>query len=181
MLRLPLLPIAFLALAACTALPSASVQPSPSQTPAATPSPTSPPAITPSASPTDEPVDHGPAGLVNDLRALGIEAEEASEFAGDPISNLGVQLCVSGEPVQVYVFGTPQEAAAVAGQIDPDDPSNFGTSIIEWAGEPKFWLRDRILVLYLGTEEPVEEALISVLGEPFARGEGRPPLLGGGC
>jgi hypothetical protein len=116
---------------------------------------------------------------VNDLRALGIEAEQESEFAGDPISHLGVQLCVGGEPVQVYVFGTAQEAAAVAGGIDPRDPSNFGTTIVEWAGEPKFWARDRILVLYLGTDEDVEAALVSVLGEPFARGEGRPAFLGG--
>ncbi|HSH21300.1 MAG TPA: hypothetical protein VK992_01620, partial [Candidatus Caenarcaniphilales bacterium] len=68
--------------------------------------------------------------------------------------------------------------AARAATIDPDDPSNIGTSIVEWAGEPKFWLRDRVLVLYLGTDEQVEDGLVSVLGEPFARGEGRPPLGG---
>ena len=174
--------ILLLVVAACTGSPAMSpapptASPAPSSTPGAD-SPTAPP--TPTALPTESPISHGPAGLVADLRALGIEAEEKSQFSAEPLSTLGVQLCVAGEPVQVYVYGTPQEAAAVAAQIDPEDPSHLGRgAIIDWAGDPKFWLRDRILVLYLGTDEDVQAALVSLMGEPFAKGQGRPPLLGG--
>jgi hypothetical protein len=48
----------------------------------------------------------------------------------------------------------------VASRIKPDDPSNLGTSIVEWAGRPRFWQRDRILVMYLG-ESAATEALLT--------------------
>lgn len=177
MLRLTFAVSALFVLAACAApAPSASPRPTVSPTPAV-PSPSAPPTQAPS--PTGSPISHGPEGLVNDLRALGIEVEEGGEFAAEPLSTLGRTICVSGEPVSVYIFGTPQEAAAVAARIDPDDPANLGTMIIEWAGTPRFWIRDRILVLYLGADESVENGLVAVLGEPFARGEGGPPPLRG--
>lgn len=75
----------------------------------------------------------------------------------------------------VYVYPTPEEREAVAARIDPTDPSNLATPIVEWAGSPKFWQADRIIVLYLGSEPGVEAGLISVLGQPFARGQGRDP------
>ena len=187
--RMPLVVTVLLVVGACTSGPSPtgtpesfSLAPGTGSPAVATPTASAAPVAVstePAPSQSSSPMSHGPVGLVNDLLALGIDAEQASEFAADPLSRLGVQLCVAGEPVHVYVYGTQQEAVAAGRQIDPDDPSNLGTSIIEWAGEPKFWHRDRILVLYLGTDAEVEAALVSVLGEPFAQGEGRPPLRGG--
>jgi len=83
---------------------------------------------------------------------------------------------MAGQQVDVYVYETEQERAAVAGKIDPTDPSHFGTDvIIEWAGNPRFWQQDRIIVLYLGNDPSVEAVITSVLGQPFARGQGRSP------
>ena len=99
-------------------------------------------------------------------------------FATDPIGGEGISLCVEGQVVNVYVFPTVEEREAAASRIDPDDPSNVGTAMIEWAGNPRFWAADRLLVLYLGRDPAVEAGITSVLGSPFARGEGRAPLPG---
>jgi hypothetical protein len=70
----------------------------------------------------------------------------------------------------------------VVQKIDPKDPSNVGTGIVEWAGAPRFWLRDNVIVLYLGQDAATDAALRALLGTPFAEGEaGRMPLPGPDC
>jgi hypothetical protein len=92
-------------------------------------------------------------------------------------------VCVGTEAVQVYVLKDHEAVRAAASMIDPDDPSKIGTSIVDWAGRPRFWLRDRILVLYIGDDAATDAALRTLLGEPFAEapGPGRPPLPAPDC
>lgn len=82
---------------------------------------------------------------------------------------------MSGQQVSVYLYPTAADRDAAAARIDPTDPSNLGTSIVEWAGNPKFWQADRIIVLYLGNDAAVETGITSLIGPPFARGQGRDP------
>jgi hypothetical protein len=140
--------------------------------------PPSPVAVAPSESP---PPASGLEGLLAALQAAGAEAEPISVFDGQPLVPRGTQLCVDGESVRAYVFSTAAAAAEAASRIDPTDPTNVGTAIIEWDGTPRFWIFDTVLVLYLGEEETVEDLLIAVLGQPFARGQGRPPRLDESC
>ncbi len=102
-------------------------------------------------------------------------------FDGTPLSRDAVNICIGEEEIKVYGFGTSGQRAATAAQIDPTDPTNIGTSIVEWSGAPKFWGRDRLLVLYLGRDDPTAALLASVLGPPFAQGQGRPALLPDAC
>jgi hypothetical protein len=138
-----------------------------------------PSTVTPSTTPN---ASASPASDVGALIALlagaRLDAREEAEFDASPLGNRGILVCVGDEPVRVYVYPTADEAAARARTINPRDPSNVGTAIIEWAGQPKFWLHDRLIVLYLGTEQPVIDALLATLGDPFAVGLGRPPLPG---
>ena len=124
----------------------------------------------PEASPSD-PV----AGLGAALQAAGAEVRRTGAFPTEPLGGQGIGLCVAGQEVRVYIYPTTQEREAVAARIDPADPSNLGTSIVDWAGNPKFWQADRIIVLSLGNDPAVEAGLTSVLGQPFARGQGRDP------
>jgi len=105
----------------------------------------------------------------------------ASQFAADPFQASGLLVCVNAEPVRVYQFATPDLAAAAAKSINPKDPSQVGTSIVEWVGKPRFWYRDRTIVLYAGDAPATEALLTSVLGAPFARGQGRAPMLPDTC
>jgi hypothetical protein len=115
----------------------------------------------------------GVEGLVADLAATSAPVRQADTFAPAPLPGQGVLLCVGHEEVRVYAFATEQARLAAAGSIDPTDPSHVGTSIVEWTGNPRFWQRDRILVLYLGTDASTDALLTSVMGPPFARGVGR--------
>lgn len=116
----------------------------------------------------------GVEGLVNALKVASAPVRQADRFDPAPLPGQGVLLCVGREEVRVYVFPTDEARMAAAAGIDRTDPSHVGTSIVEWTGNPRFWQRDRILVLYLGTDAPTEALLTSALGPPFARG------LGGG-
>jgi hypothetical protein len=131
---------------------------------------------------------HGPTegpggvqGLTADLERAGAVVKPGSQFAGDPMPASGVLVCISGEPVRVYVFDSAQQRLQVSSTIDRNDPSKVGTAIVEWMGTPRFWQRDRILVLYLGSKADTENLLTSVLGPPFARGPGRPPMIPDAC
>lgn len=100
---------------------------------------------------------------------------ETGAFSTEPLGGQGTGLCVAGQQVRVYVYQTAEDREAVASRIDPTDPSNVGTSIVEWAGNPKFWQAARIVVLYLGSDPAVDSGISTILGPPFARGPGRDP------
>jgi hypothetical protein len=163
--RFATLLVGVLVVAACAVASSPSASPSPASTAFGG-------AV--SSSPETSPRDPT-AGLAAELEAAGADVHQTGVFDTEPLGGQGVALCVDGQQVSVYAYATPDERLAVAARIDPTDPSNLGTSIIEWAGNPKFWQADRFIVLYLGNDPAVESGLTSVLGQPFARGQGRDP------
>ncbi len=168
----PLVILLAAALAGCAASQSlstaASGTPEPSRAVGTSPIPSAAP-----GSSTADPV----SAMIDALRAAGATVTELGPFSPDPLPGRGSRLCVSGQQVSAYVYETPQEREEVASRIDPTDPSNVGTAIVEWAGKPTFWQQDRFIVLYLGSEPMVTAGLTSVLGAPFAVGQGRDPGL----
>lgn len=111
--------------------------------------------------------------LVADLLQAGAPVILGGTFNTMPLGGRGVALCVAGNKVRLNVFDSADEAARVAGSIDPTDPSRVGSASVAWQGDPRFWQRDRLLVLYLGADRATERILIDVLGSPFAAGRGR--------
>lgn len=128
----------------------------------------------PSQEATPEPsvLDDAVSQLAGALAENGADVRLTGPFTTDPVGGDGVGLCVDGRQVNVYVFPTAAEAEAVASRIDPDDPSNLGTAMVSWVGNPRFWRSDRLLVLYLGDDPGIEAGLTALLGAPFARSEG---------
>ncbi|MEX2624238.1 MAG: hypothetical protein WD651_10965 [Acidimicrobiia bacterium] len=120
--------------------------------------------------------DAKPEQLLAELADMGAAVESAETFATNPLGGEGQLICVGAEEVRVYLFQGTKEATNEAARIDPDDPSNLGNAMVAWAGNPRFWHRGEILVLYLGDNQDTEEVLTEVLGPPFARGTGRDPL-----
>jgi hypothetical protein len=168
--------VLLLAISACS--PAATTGPSPTGAPIASGSP--PPVIFGTPNPTSA---DGAEGLVEDLVAGGATAKLGSNFLAEPLPGEGVLVCLGTEAVQVYVLRDHEAAFAAASTIDREDPSKIGTSIVDWTGRPRFWLRDRILVLYVGNDATTDAALRSLLGQPFAEapGPGRPPLPAPDC
>ena len=128
-----------------------------------------------SSAPSDAPADELVSAFETALRAAGAEVRSTGDFSTEPLGGKGTELCVAGQQVSVYVYPSVEERAAVAARIDPTDPSNLGTSIVEWAGTPWFWQDDRLIVLYLGSDPTVRSGISAVLGLPFARGQGHDP------
>jgi hypothetical protein len=113
--------------------------------------------------------------LIADLQRAGATTMRQGSFTPDPLPGEGVSLCVNGQPVNVYVFASAAERKQASARIDRTDPFHIGTAIVEWIGSPRFWERDRIIVLYVGPDPAVQTLLTSVLGPPFATGGlGRP-------
>ena len=125
-------------------------------------------------------------GLVAELRARGMPAEVGGSFNGQLLGGDGTTVCIGDEGVSVYAFPDAGAAVAAAGTINRDDPSNIGHGIVEWIGPPRFWLRDRLIVNYVGDDAELDADLRAALGPPFAEargwvgGRGR-PLLKGTC
>lgn len=141
-----------------------------------TPSPSAPSATPGASASPDAPSDDPAAALAAALQAAGSTVKVLGAFNTTPLGGRGVRLClVAGQEVSVYAYETEGHAVAAAAGIDPGDPSKVGNAVVAWAGNPKFWQRDRVIVLYLGNETAVEARITSVLGEPFARGRGRDP------
>ena len=134
-----------------------------------------------SAEPSPTELRHGPAGLIADLADAGVEAEVAESFDGEPIAPVQTLVCAGGQGLRVFPYATEQDRAAASAQIDPTDPGNVGTALVDWDGWPKFWQRDRIIVLYLGRDVGTIQLLTELMGEPFAQGENRPQRLPDPC
>ena len=125
-----------------------------------------------------------PDRFVAELTAAGIDARQIDTFSTEPVGGQGHLLCVGDQEVRVYLFASDEEGAATATRIDPNDPSNMDNAIVEWVGNPRFWQRGPILVLYLGEDQATEDQITDVLGQPFAVGAGRGgglPVLPGPC
>lgn len=126
----------------------------------------------PRASPVDD-----LTGLIGAMEGAGADVQDQGAFQPGPevLGNRGRTLCVNNQKVLLYLFSSPAEASAVAGRFDREDPSNLGTAVIEWVGDPRFWLARSIIVQYAGPDPSVETVLTTVLGSPFAHGGGREP------
>jgi hypothetical protein len=120
---------------------------------------------------------HGIDGLVADLVTARTDPKSGTAFTSEPIGGQGSTVCLGTETVRAYEFIDHEAALAASQTIDRDDPSRVGNGIVDWAGAPRFWLRDRVIVLYLGEDAEIEATLRTLLGPPFAQGQaGRMPL-----
>lgn len=108
--------------------------------------------------------------LASALRAEGaavvVEGSEPRESY--PFFTItGVQLSVSAQRITAFAYPTAAEAAAAAASVSTDG-STVGTSNILWVAPPRFYRKDAVIVLYVGTDSGVISLLDRALGAPFA-------------
>lgn len=167
--RVALLVAAMIVVAGC----QTSASPTPTSTSAATPLVTAAPS--PGATPAATGAE-GVDGLVAALGDAGVDAKKDDVISTEPIGGLGATVCVGEETLRIYEFIDHEAALAASVKIDRANPSQIGGTIVTWSGKPRFWLRDRIIILYLGEDAATDATLRTVLGPPFAEGEGGMPL-----
>ncbi len=105
------------------------------------------------------------------LRLAGQAVEIAGSVDQPFFSVLGQVIVVNGEDVQVFEYADSAAAETEAAQISPD-ASAVGTSMMSWVATPHFYTKDRLIILYVGENDSVTSALVEVLGEPIAEGQG---------
>ncbi len=79
----------------------------------------------------------------------------------------GTIILVDGERVQVMDYRDPGDLEDEAALISPDG-SSIGTTMVSWVAAPHFFRNETAIVLYVGEDPKVIEALTSVLGPQFA-------------
>ena len=113
-------------------------------------------------------------GEVRDLRDLRRDLEERGSTTelGDEVEQpffavTGRFLRVDDEEVQVFQYPDEEARRADSKQISPDGRT-IGKTKPMWIGTPRFWARGRLVVLYLGDDEAVIEAVSDPLGPTLA-------------
>lgn len=112
----------------------------------------------------------GYGDLVDALRAAGATLEPAGEIKQPFFSVGGRVITVDGGDVQVFEYPDAAAAEVDAALISPD-ASAVGASMMTWVATPHFYALDRVIVLYVGDDEAVVEALNGALGQPVAEGQ----------
>jgi hypothetical protein len=69
--------------------------------------------------------------------------------------------------VQLFEYGSAASAETDAHQIRADGSGN-ATAIVDWVAPPHFFLKGRVMAIYVGTDPAVVSLLQSLLGAQFA-------------
>ena len=105
--------------------------------------------------------------LLAALHEMGLTVEPAGKIRQPFFSVQGEVVGVNGYEVEVFEYADEAGAAQDAGNVSPDGGS-VGPTMVHWVSPPHFYRRGRLLVVYIGEDPAVAEALESVLGEQFA-------------
>jgi hypothetical protein len=105
--------------------------------------------------------------LLTALSTSGATVELGDEVEQSFFTVTGQILKVNGADVQVFVYDTAEAMEAEAAQVAQDGGS-IGTNMVTWMETPHFYKLGRMLVLYVGEDQAVQDLLESVLGPQFA-------------
>jgi hypothetical protein len=75
---------------------------------------------------------------------------------------------VNGSHLNVFEYPSAEAAASHAALLTSE--GQFRTVLITWISTPRFYRRDRLIVLYVGCSSEIIEALSATIGPPFAIG-----------
>jgi hypothetical protein len=128
---------------------------------------------------TQGPQSHGgpvqdQVSLIDTLRGKNVTVDITGTIS-QPFLNpqSGTAARLSGGPlttpadVQLFEYGSAAAASADAGKLSRDG-SGTSTTKISWAAPPHFFLKGRVIVLYVGDDPTVPSLLQSLLGLQFA-------------
>ena len=121
------------------------------------------------------------SGFADQLRGKGLTVERIAEASQPFLRTFGARLRLSGgvlaQPteLQAYTYDDPALAVEDAARVQPDTSArwtepdgNVRTISFAWAAPPHFFRRERMLVLYVGTDPAALALLTDLLGAQFA-------------
>jgi len=119
---------------------------------------------------TEAPTVNDYVSLVDELRAAGATVDRAGNVSQPFFAPQGQMLRVNGEDVQTFEFASAEEADTVAETVSADG-SSIGTSMVSWIAPPHFYKAGKLIVIYVGSDSDVIDALQEAMGSQFAGGE----------
>lgn len=105
--------------------------------------------------------------LVAKLRSRRVTVKLGGRVEQPFFSVPGRELNVDGNTIQVFEYKTAARAEADSRKIS-EDGSPIGTTMITWVGPPHFFKSGRLIVLYIGENTALINALGNALGRQFA-------------
>ena len=105
--------------------------------------------------------------LVAALRSNGSAVETLDLISQPFFEPEGQIISVDGYEVQVFEYSNKDDALLAAETIASDGGS-IGTTMVSWIEAPHFFRSGRLIVLYVGGEDAVVEALQAALGPQIA-------------
>ena len=105
--------------------------------------------------------------LLGELESSGAVVENAGDISQPFLSVEGQIVKLAGVEIQVFEYADASAALAQTEMISSDG-SSVGTTMISWVEAPHFYLKDRFLVIYVGSDSATIETLVEVLGPQFA-------------
>ena len=106
-------------------------------------------------------------GLVDRLRHQGGTVEPGRTIEQPFFGVRGRLMRLDGSELQVYEYRDDDDARADAAKVSPTGGS-IGTFMASWMAPPHFFKGSRLIVLYVGSDPAVLEALQRALGSQFA-------------
>jgi hypothetical protein len=105
--------------------------------------------------------------LLSALRQAGATVEPGEDVEQPFFTVTGQTLKVNGGDVQVFVYDTAEAMEAEAAQV-AEDGGSIGTNMVNWVESPHFYKLGRMIVLYVGEDQGVQDLLEGVFGPQFA-------------
>lgn len=109
--------------------------------------------------------------LINQLQMAEFHVVHGGEIRHDFLSIPGRTILVNGEQVELFEYASRAAATTDSHHIDKDAclvHTPTGNFMEEWPGTPHLYLKDRLMVIYMGTTPAIEAFLVSHLGAQFA-------------
>ena len=109
--------------------------------------------------------------LVGDLRHQGVTVSTGGNEPRESFPFFSVRakrLRIDGDDAYIFEYTTDAAATSEASTVSPSG-TPIGTTQATWISPPRFYKRDRFIILYVGTNLTVVRALEAVLGVPLAQ------------
>ena len=109
----------------------------------------------------------GSGFIVQNLTSKGFSVKFSGTVEQPFVDVKGRAFAVDNGSIQIFEFKTAGDADAFASTVSPDG-TKVGNTFVTWIAQPHFYKSGTLVVIYLGNDAKVAEALESVLGKQFA-------------
>jgi hypothetical protein len=119
------------------------------------------------------------AAFVNELRMQQPDLVENGTVGTDMLHGTRRLLTIHGEQISVYEYRSSAARENDQHHLDSSGSTystRFRSMIVDWIAPPHWYSKERIIVLYVGTDETIMASLQQMLGPEFAGAQAQQAL-----